>query len=114
MAVNHGVYLGARDSLYNQESMSEALRIAIVGDFNPDFASHRATTESLQHAANRLQLPVESKWVPTSSITEADVEATLSEYDAIWASPGSPYKSKDGMLRAIQYARTRNWPFVGT
>jgi CTP synthase (UTP-ammonia lyase) len=94
--------------------MSEALRIAVVGDFNPDFASHRATTASLQHAASRLQLCVETEWVATSLITEAAAAAVLSEYDAIWASPGSPYKSKDGMLRAIHFARTRNWPFVGT
>jgi CTP synthase (UTP-ammonia lyase) len=94
--------------------MSEALRIAIVGDFNPDFASHHATAASLQHAAGRLQLRVDAEWVPTSSITAAAADTVLSEYDAIWASPGSPYKSKDGMLRAIQFARTRNWPFVGT
>jgi CTP synthase (UTP-ammonia lyase) len=94
--------------------MSEAVRIAIVGDFNPDFPSHHATTASLQHAANRLQIPVLSKWVPTSIVTEAETETVLSEYDGIWASPGSPYQSKDGMLRAIQFARTRNWPFVGT
>lgn len=28
--------------------------------------------------------------------------------------PGSPYQSFDGMLRGIQFARERNWPFVGT
>lgn len=94
--------------------MSEAVRIAIVGDFNPDFPSHHATTASLRHAAHHLQLVVDCEWIPTSRITEAGAEAVLSEYDAIWASPGSPYQSKDGMLRAIQFARTRNWPFVGT
>jgi CTP synthase (UTP-ammonia lyase) len=32
----------------------------------------------------------------------------------LWASPGSPYLSFAGMLQGIRFARTRNWPFVGT
>jgi hypothetical protein len=30
------------------------------------------------------------------------------------ASPGSPYANFSGMLRGIEFARTRDWPFVGT
>ena len=28
--------------------------------------------------------------------------------------PGSPYKSFDGMLKGIEFARERDWPFLGT
>ena len=28
--------------------------------------------------------------------------------------PGSPYKSFDGMLKGIEFARRRDWPFLGT
>ncbi len=38
--------------------VSESVRIGILGDFNPEFRSHHATNDSLQHAARKLQLKV--------------------------------------------------------
>ena len=42
------------------------------------------------------------------------VGTTLKPFDALWCAPGSPYKSMDGALRAIQFAREQGWPFIGT
>jgi CTP synthase (UTP-ammonia lyase) len=94
--------------------VSQAVRIGILGDFNPEFPSHHATTDSLQHAAHKLNLKVESQWIPTPSLTNADSENILESFDGLWASPGSPYKSFDGMLKGIEFARRRDWPFLGT
>jgi CTP synthase (UTP-ammonia lyase) len=94
--------------------VSEAVRIAILGDFNPEFRSHQATSDSLQHAARKLGMEVESEWLPTPSLTAADAEKKLESFDGVWASPGSPYKSFDGMLKGIEFARRRDWPFLGT
>ena len=94
--------------------MSDAVRIGILGDFNPDFRSHHATNESLQHAAAKLNLPVESAWISTPSVVEPDAQRMLESFDGIWAAPGSPYKSFDGMLKGIEFARRRDWPFLGT
>ena len=94
--------------------MSDAVRIGILGDFNPEFRSHQATNESLQHAAAKLNLPVESAWISTPSVVEPDAQRMLESFDGIWAAPGSPYKSFDGMLKGIEFARRRDWPFLGT
>ncbi len=94
--------------------MSDAVRIGILGDFNADFRSHHATNDALQHAARELAIKVESEWIPTSSLTAPAAEKTLESFDGLWASPGSPYKSFDGMLKGIEFARTRDWPFLGT
>ena len=94
--------------------MSDAVRIGILGDFNADFRSHHATTDSLQHAARKLNISVESQWLPTPSLTADTAEKTLEGFDGLWASPGSPYKSFDGMLKGIEFARRRDWPFLGT
>ena len=90
------------------------MRIGILGDFNPEFRSHHATNASLQHAARKLNLQVESQWLPTPSLTAADASNILESYDGLWAAPGSPYQSFDGMLKGIEFARTRDWPFLGT
>ena len=94
--------------------MSDPVRIGILGDFNTDFRSHHATTDSLQHAAKKLHMTVESEWLPTRSLTADTAEKTLESFDGLWASPGSPYKSFDGMLKGIEFARRRDWPFLGT
>lgn len=94
--------------------MSQAVRIGILGDFNPDFRSHHATPDSLQHAARKLNVQVDSEWIPTPSLTDANSEKTLETFDGLWAAPGSPFKSFDGMLKGIEFARRRDWPFLGT
>jgi CTP synthase (UTP-ammonia lyase) len=94
--------------------VSASVRIGILGDFNPEFRSHHATNDSLQHAARKMNLTVESEWLPTPSLLADGAEKTLSGFDGLWASPGSPYKSLDGMLKGIEFARRRNWPFLAT
>jgi len=94
--------------------VSDAVRIGILGDFNPEFRSHHATNEALQHAAAKLNLPVESAWISTLSVLEPEAQRRLESFDGIWAAPGSPYKSFDGMLKGIEFARRRDWPFLGT
>jgi CTP synthase (UTP-ammonia lyase) len=94
--------------------VSDAVRIGILGDFNADFRSHHATTDSLQHAAHKLNMQVESEWLPTDSLTTPEGQKKLESFDGLWASPGSPYKSFEGMLKGIEFARRRDWPFLGT
>jgi len=94
--------------------VSNAIRIGILGDFNPEFPSHHATSNSLQHAAHKLNLQVDSEWIPTPSLTSSGADKILESFDGLWASPGSPYKNFDGMLRGIEFARRRDWPFLGT
>jgi CTP synthase (UTP-ammonia lyase) len=94
--------------------MAQVVRIGILGDFNPEFASHHATHAALHHAAARLELQVESEWLPTPSLLTPEAQDVLESFDGIWASPGSPYQSFDGMLKGIEFARRRDWPFVGT
>jgi CTP synthase (UTP-ammonia lyase) len=93
---------------------SRTVRIGVLGDFNPENQSHRATNASLQHAAKTLAREVETTWVPTPSLLDASALEKLADYDGLWGSPGSPYRSMDGMLAGIQFARTRNRPFVAT
>jgi len=94
--------------------VSDAVRIGILGDFNIEFRSHNATNDALQHAAAKLELKVESEWIPTPSLLEGGANKVLEGFDGLLASPGSPYKSFDGMLKGIEFARTRDWPFLGT
>jgi CTP synthase (UTP-ammonia lyase) len=94
--------------------VTDAVRIGILGDFNPEFRSHHATNDALQHAAAKLKCKIESQWLATPSTLEPGAEKLLEGFDGLWASPGSPYKSLAGMLKGIEFARRRDWPFLGT
>ena len=95
-------------------ALNDPVRIGILGDFNPEFRSHHATSDSIQHAALKLAIEVESTWLPTPSLIEPGADAVLDSYDGLWASPGSPYKSFDGMLKGVEFARVHDRPFLGT
>ena len=91
-----------------------SIRIAIVGDFNPEFHSHPATNAAIAKVAKREGLDVQSDWVPTQWVEELGPERALGNFQAVFASPGSPYRSMSGMLKAIEYARVKQVPFTGT
>lgn len=93
--------------------MSRPISIGVIGDFNPEFPPHVATNAALEHAAAALGVQVEVDWLDTAELDDLDV-AELAAYDALWGAPGSPYRSLDGALRAIRFARESDWPFIGT
>jgi CTP synthase (UTP-ammonia lyase) len=81
-------------------------RIAVVGDFDSTNRTHRFTCDALEH------VDLASEWVPTDA--SGDWNERLSRFDGLWIAPASPYRSIDGALTAIRYARERAVPLVGT
>jgi CTP synthase (UTP-ammonia lyase) len=94
--------------------MNQALRIGIIGDFDPERLSHTATNDALTHAANVLSVTLELAWLPTQELEDDLNEMRLKSFDASWCAPGSPYNSMNGALKAIRFARQQGWPFLGT
>lgn len=93
--------------------MEGAISIGVIGDYDPEFPPHTATDAALGHAAAALGIEVEVRWHPTESLLDTDPGEVLVE-DALWCAPGSPYRSLDGALRAVRFARERDLPLLGT
>jgi CTP synthase (UTP-ammonia lyase) len=85
------------------------VRLALVGDFSPDVLAHRAIDESMRLAGSKAR--VESHWLHTASLRSGQA---LDSFHGIWCVPNSPYANTDGALWAIEWARTRRVPFLGT
>jgi CTP synthase (UTP-ammonia lyase) len=90
------------------------INIGVIGDFNPQKASHPPTNESLRHAARRLSVEVNISWIPTLSLLTEKGQKSLAKFDGLWASAGSPYQSLEGALNGIRIAREMDRPFIGT
>ena len=90
-------------------------RIGVVGEFEPDFAPHTAIDTAVEHAlaAEPSRPPIALEWVPTSD-AEHISEEELAAYAGWWIAPGSPYRSMNGALRIIRYAREHDVPLLGT
>jgi CTP synthase (UTP-ammonia lyase) len=82
-------------------------RVAIVGDFDPANRTHAFTNGALEHVGLGFE------WIPTVALAR-QAETRLAPYDGVWIAPASPYRSMDGALAAIRYARERGVPLVGT
>jgi CTP synthase (UTP-ammonia lyase) len=94
--------------------MTRAIRIGIVADYDSKNKYHVATEQSVAHAGEALEIRADSVWLDTDTLDNTAATARLAECDGIWCGTSSPYRSMDGALRAIRFAREQGVPFVGT
>lgn len=90
---------------------NSAIRIALIGDYDPQVTAHQAIPVALGMAAEHTGLNVQFQWLGTDVIT---ADTPLENFDGFWCVPASPYHNEDGALRAIRFAREQQRPFLGT
>jgi CTP synthase (UTP-ammonia lyase) len=88
------------------------IRIALIGDFNPEIVAHQGIERSFALAAQGPFPSLERIWLPTPRIDPGG--EALADYSGTWCVPGSPYRSMEGALYAIRFAREHRVPFLGT
>ena len=85
--------------------------IAVLGEYTPSYGPHQATDAAIEHSKTLLgATDIDAEWISTQAIDEK----RLSDHSGLWIAPGSPYKSLEKTLRAIQYAREHRIPCFGT
>jgi CTP synthase (UTP-ammonia lyase) len=91
--------------------MTESLSLGIIGEYRPAFPPHQAIHQALAHAAARLRVMTQIKWLPTLSLEEQPGEK-LQAFDVLWCAPGSPYQGLIGALNAIRFVREHPHPLI--
>lgn len=89
------------------------MRIALVGDHDPAVRAHAAIPVALDRAGERLGVEVAAEWRDTDGVP-IPADGSLADVDGIWCVPASPYRSMEGALSAIRFARVAGRPFLGT
>jgi CTP synthase (UTP-ammonia lyase) len=87
--------------------MTRPARIAVLGDRNLDYVTHR----ELDAALGLFPEWARGSWVATDA---DDVETALAQADGVWVTPGTPYRDDDAVYDAIRGARERGQPLLGT
>jgi CTP synthase (UTP-ammonia lyase) len=86
------------------------MKLAIIAEYDANFEPHVQTVAAIAHSASALDMNVQHEWLSTSD----ERMTNLSEFDALWFAPGSPYKNLKRTLDAIRFAREHDVPTLGT
>jgi CTP synthase (UTP-ammonia lyase) len=92
-------------------NMAATTRIGLIGDHDATVPAHQAIPIALQIAGEALALDVAWEWAPTDEILDP---SRVASFDGLWCVPASPYRSMEGALLAINFAREHGRPFLGT
>jgi CTP synthase (UTP-ammonia lyase) len=85
-------------------------RVAFVGDRTGNVRAHARIPAIIDALLARESIALDPYWIATSDAVDCD----LTGFDAIWATPGSPYENFGGAIAAIRTAREHGIPFLGT
>ncbi|HXY47446.1 MAG TPA: CTP synthase [Thermoplasmata archaeon] len=93
--------------------MPRSARIGIIGDHAPRNPTHVGTDEAFRHAGDILGIDLVADWVPTTRLVDS-APRELAPYNGLLVATGSPYRSMEGALNAVRWAREGDVPLLGT
>jgi len=87
--------------------------IGIIGDFHHS-KTQSAIAGSIEHCNRTSEINTSYRWIDTTTLDQDNYAESLKNLSGIWSASGSPFKSLDGALNAIKYARENRIPHLGT
>jgi len=91
----------------------DEISIGIVGKYVGFQDSYKSLNEALVHGGAAHRLKVNVLWIEAEGLEGENWEPQLEGIDGILVPGGFGSRGIPGMLRAIEYARTRNVPYFG-
>ncbi len=95
------------------KSLTESVRIAMVGKYTALHDSYISVVEALKHGGFGNKVDIDIKWIDSDTIDESNVAEMLGDVDGILVPGGFGVRGIEGMILAANYARTNNVPYLG-
>jgi len=95
---------------------NQNVRIAIVGKYMALRDSYASIKEAFNHAGMANQSNVELEWIESENlegIGKKEVKEKLKGFDGVLVPGGFGKRGIEGMINAIEYARTNKVPYLG-
>lgn len=102
-----------KEMLARIESRNRNCKIALCGKYVKLHDAYLSVAEALRHAGYENSSFVEIKWVDSELITEYTVDELLGDVDGILVPGGFGNRGVEGKIKAAQYAREHNLPYLG-
>lgn len=92
----------------------KTVKIAMVGKYVELHDSYISVNEALKHGGIATKSKVDIHWVDSETLEgDADIESMLGDMDGILVPGGFGSRGIEGKIRACEYARTHNIPYLG-
>jgi CTP synthase len=92
---------------------TNTVRIAVCGKYVNLKDAYKSITEAFVHAGVPNDANVELVWISSEDITNDGPEKHLSDIDGILIPGGFGERGVEGKIKAVQYVRENNIPFLG-
>ncbi|MDF4222436.1 CTP synthase [Maribacter huludaoensis] len=99
--------------LVRHKNPKDEVTIGLVGKYVELQDSYKSILEAFIHAGAANEVKVVVKSVHSEYITAANYESKLKGLDAILVAPGFGERGIEGKVKAVEYARVMNIPFLG-
>jgi CTP synthase len=87
--------------------------IALVGKYVELQDAYLSVAEALRHAGIYHDTKIDIRWVHTTDVENGGMEKLLQDVDGVLVPGGFGDRGINGKIKAIQYAREHNIPFLG-
>lgn len=87
--------------------------VAIVGKYVANGDAYISIGEAVKHGGIANDTGVDIKWIDSEDIEQQGAGCLLHDADAVIVAGGFGARGTEGKIQAINYARTRNIPFLG-
>jgi CTP synthase len=103
-----------KNLIKRMKSASKKVNIGVVGKYTELRDSYISIVEALRHAATAHNRKVEITWVESVELEEAPEKiGVLGGVDGILVPGGFGKRGSEGKIKAIEYSRSRNIPYLG-
>ena len=99
--------------LHKYKNPTSTVEIGLIGKYVELQDSYKSITEALIHASATNETKVEIRWIHSEDLTPGNVTDQLKGLDGILVAPGFGDRGIEGKIKAVQYTRENNIPFLG-
>jgi len=102
-----------KEFLYRFLNPTCEVNIGLIGKYAELKDAYKSISESFNHAASVHQCKVKVHMIHSEEIESSNVKDVLAGLNGILVAPGFGERGIEGKIRAIQFARENNIPFLG-
>ena len=94
-------------------NLTDEVTVGLVGKYVALHDAYLSVAEALKHGGFTHRVKVNIRWIDSEEINEETVDELLCGCDGILVPGGFGQRGIEGKIRAIQYAREKQIPFLG-
>lgn len=99
--------------LSRHKNPKATVNIGLIGKYVELQDSYKSIIESFIHAGAENEVKVKVHSIHSEHIDATTIEKELSQLDAVLVAPGFGERGIEGKIKAVQYAREQQLPFLG-